>query len=645
MTSLNPLSSVGFGTRLTLMILSLIVGAILIVATLIFLQYRASYTDATIDRLHAMGESNAQSFNEWLLGRQDEMRYLAGLDAARGMDLDELEHLIEQIASLRGEYDTIFVVNADGMGEVGVAFDGQARVLSREEANDFNVPDRAWFQSAISGEDTFSRPVVSRATGNRVSTVAIPIEGPDGEPIAVMRGAVQLDTIFDRVNAIDLGEGSEIYLVDRDRHPVTPVESAPDTDQPIDTRAAQAIAAGDSGVGRYQNAIGTAVIGSFTDIPLLGWGLLMELDEGVALAELQRALWWVVGLTIAILIAASLISLGVIRNVLRTLGGDPAYASDVVRQVSEGDMTVPIQLRKDDDSSLLAAIATMQSRLRELIGSVRGHAEEVASAATELSHINEETDKGVNRQNAQLSDAAAAINEMTATVEEVARNSQSTADVVRETTEQAQSGRNVVSASVTSINKLSNEIQSTAEVITALKGDSDNIGDILQVINNVADQTNLLALNAAIEAARAGEDGRGFAVVAEEVRNLAVRTQESITEIQQMIEAVQKRADQAVTAMAASQTQAQDGVDQVNQAGTSLEQIVAAVEKIEDMTRQIASAAEEQSATSNEINRNIHSVSEVSEHNATNVVQMGQASETLAGLSEQLREIVNRFKV
>ncbi|WP_020146463.1 methyl-accepting chemotaxis protein [Thioalkalivibrio sp. ALJ15] len=645
MNARTPLAGLGFGTRLTLMILSLIVGAILVVATLIFLQYRASYTDATIDRLHEMGSSNAQAFTEWAIERQDEMRYLADLDAARDLDTQQLNHLLERIAELRGEYDTIYVVNADGMGIAGVFYDGGARILSEEEANEFNVPDRAWFQRAIGGEDTFSQPVVSRATGNRVSTIAIPIEGPDGEPIAVMRGAVQLDMVFDRVNELSLGDGSEIYLVNRDRQPVTPVDSAPDEDQAIDTQAAHAIAEGESGIGRYRNAAGTPVIGSYADIPLLGWGLVVELDEGVALASLQRSLWMVIGLTIVILIIASLISLGVIRNILRTLGGDPAYASSVVRQVAEGDMTVPIELRKGDDSSLLAAIATMQSRLRELIGNVRGHAEEVASAATELSHINEETDKGVNRQNAQLSDAAAAINEMTTTVEEVARNSQSTADVVRETTEQAQSGRNVVTTSVAEINKLSNEIQSTADVITALKSDSDNIGEILQVINDVADQTNLLALNAAIEAARAGEDGRGFAVVAEEVRNLAVRTQESITEIRQMIEALQQRADQAVTAMAASQSQAQNGVDQVNQAGTALGQIVGAVEKIEDMTRQIASAAEEQSATSNEINRNIHAISEVSEHNATNVVQMGQASETLAGLSEQLREIVNRFKV
>ncbi|MCC5859237.1 MAG: methyl-accepting chemotaxis protein [Ectothiorhodospiraceae bacterium] len=637
-------SGLGFGGRLTLMITAMVTGAILVITTLVFMQFRDSFIQAALNRLEGQGEMQTQAFTDWLRARQDEMRYMAGLDAARSMDIQRLNHLLERLSASQGHYDTIFVVDPDGRGVVGVAHDGRTRVMSEDEARQFNVPDRAWFQRAIAGDEVFSQPVVSRATGNRVSTVAIPIRR-DGEIVGVMRGAVQLNMVFERVNAMNLGARSEIYLLNRSRQPVTPVPSAPDTDQAIDTDAAHAIAAGRGGVGRYRNAAGTAVVGSYTDIPLLNWGLVLEIAEAEALGGIQRVFWMILGLAAVILAIAIAASLMLVRSVLRTLGGDPAEAAAIVRQVADGDMRVPVRLRDGDDSSLLAAIAEMQAQLRTVISQVRGHAEDVASAATELSQISEQTDQGVNRQSEQLNEAAAATNEMTATIEEVARNTQSTADRVRESSEQAEAGRTVVTTSVDAIGRLATEVQQAAEVIAALKQDSDRIGDILQVIQAVADQTNLLALNAAIEAARAGEDGRGFAVVAEEVRNLANRTQESTQEIQDMIETLQQRADEATGVMERSQHQAREGVDHVAEAGSVLEQIAGSVRGIEEMTQQIASATEEQTATSRELNQTIHAISEISEQNARNSVQTTQASESLSSLAEQLSAMVQRFRV
>ncbi|MCC5811450.1 MAG: methyl-accepting chemotaxis protein [Ectothiorhodospiraceae bacterium] len=645
MNAMNRFSErLGFGGRLTLMIVTLVLVAIVTIATLVYMQYRDSYQRAALNSLQGTGEMNSQAFMDWLGARQDEMRYLASLDAAREMDVERLNHLLERIASSQGHYDTIFVVSPQGRGVAGVSYDGRSRVLSASEAAEFNVPDREWFQRAIAGNDTFSQPVVSRATGNRVSTVAIPIRRGN-EIVGVMRGAVQLNTVFDRLSALSLEGSSEIYLLDRQGRPVTPVASAPDTDQAISTHASQAIQRGESGVGQYRNAIGTAVIGSYTDIPLLGWGLVLETDAAEALAEVRQVFWAVVIMAAAILGVAILVSLGVVRSVVRTIGGEPAYAASIVQRVAEGDMTIPVNLRDGDTTSLLAAIGDMQQQLRSVIGQVRQNAEDVASAATELSQINEETDQGVQKQSAQVNDAATAMNEMTATVEEVARNTSATADVVRETSEQAEDGRNVVGSTVATIGRLADEVQNATQVIQALKEDSDNIGEILQVIHAVADQTNLLALNAAIAAAGAGENGRGFAVVAEEVRNLANRTQQSTSEIQQMIERLQQRADEASGVMDSSQTQARNGVDEVARAGASLERITQGVGRIEEMTQQIASATEEQSAAAKEINQNIHVISDVSEQNARNVVQTSQASESLATLAEQLRGMVQKFRV
>jgi methyl-accepting chemotaxis protein len=168
---------------------------------------------------------------------------------------------------------------------------------------------------------------------------------------------------------------------------------------------------------------------------------------------------------------------------------------------------------------------------------------------------------------------------------------------------------------------LAEQIENTANVIHQLEEDSENIGKVLDVIKGIAEQTNLLALNAAIEAARAGEQGRGFAVVADEVRTLAGRTQESTAEINQVIEKLQLGSQKAVDVMNKSREDAQSVVEQATQAGTSLSVISTAVERINDMSSQIASAAEQQNSTAEEINRNI-----------TNISELGQ--ETTSGAQE-----------
>jgi methyl-accepting chemotaxis protein len=230
-------------------------------------------------------------------------------------------------------------------------------------------------------------------------------------------------------------------------------------------------------------------------------------------------------------------------------------------------------------------------------------------------------------------------------VQEVARNAVEAASAAQEADTTFHQGKQVIDKVIHAIGELSGEVDEAARVIQQLEVESKNIGSVLDVIKSIAEQTNLLALNAAIEAARAGEQGRGFAVVADEVRTLAGRTQESTTEIEDMIGKLQAGTNNAVKVMASGKEMTQVGVEQAAAAGDALNVINAAVERISGMNTQIASASEEQSSVAEEINRSIVSINEVAEHSATGAQHTAQASDDLARLAEQLKGLVERFKV
>ncbi len=317
-----------------------------------------------------------------------------------------------------------------------------------------------------------------------------------------------------------------------------------------------------------------------------------------------------------------------------------------VTKLSKGNFKVDSAINsKDEIGSIAENLNVMIEKISSLLSQVINSANQVATTASQTSATAVQAQDGINRQSSEIEQVATAINEMSATVHDVAKNTSSAAELTQTADTEANNGRQVVSQSIDSVNRLASDMESSSQVIQDLEAQSEGIGKVIDVIRGIAEQTNLLALNAAIEAARAGEQGRGFAVVADEVRTLASRTQESTREINDMVAKLQEGAQSAVAAMAQGTTQTAQSVDQSIQAGAALDKISSAVSTIYDMNAQIASAAEEQSSVSEEINRNIVNIRDIAEDTVEGANQTAQSSAQMSQVAEELIALVNEFKV
>ncbi len=350
--------------------------------------------------------------------------------------------------------------------------------------------------------------------------------------------------------------------------------------------------------------------------------------------------------TIGLLATGMLLSLFLGWRLVQSIRMPLLEVQGVLHNIDSGDLTHQVNYKSDDEFGQMANdLNNAILAQRQMIGRVLNTVEQLATAGEEMSLVTEQTTRIVNEQRSQTEQVTTAMDEMTATVQEVARNITQTADSAREADIQTQEGAQVVQQAVEKINVLAQQIESSAQTIADVEQNSEAISAVLEVIRGVAEQTNLLALNAAIEAARAGEQGRGFAVVADEVRTLAGRTQQSTEEINEMIEKLQAGSRRAVEVMEQSQKQSQAAVEYAARSGEALLTISEAVQQINQMSAQIASAAEEQLAVSEEINRNIAAINDISSETTSGAEETATASQELAKMATELRSLVTHFKV
>ncbi|WP_282177884.1 methyl-accepting chemotaxis protein [Vibrio nereis] len=596
-------------------------------------QLRQETTSALNSEMENVSQATARYISDWLAIRSDMML------ANEKVILDSSDADREMLVTKRaGGFLSVYAGFEDG----SIAYGDK----TEDWPANYDPRTRPWYQDAMSTSELIITEPYQDFDGSIVISFAKAFTGREQ---GVLAADLTVTNIIDEVLNVSLDNDGFSFLVDGNNN-IVAYKDEKLSQQPLTklnpelttNKITELINAGDISTVSWPSQGDKLIF--VANVPSTDWSLGIVVDKEMAFASVSEQIQFTALASLVLYIVIASISTYVVTQLLRPL----QTLSDALSALSqgEGDLTQRIEIRRKDEIGEVAQhVNQFLSQMQKMLASIIQRSQQLATQAEQANKLSSESSQQVEVQQNDVNQIATAIHEMSATAAEVASHAELTASASQGSASACDDGKQVIEKNRQSIVELAEQVSAASGVIAELEHNTQSINQILSTIQGIAEQTNLLALNAAIEAARAGDQGRGFAVVADEVRVLSQRTHGSTEEIRQMIETLQSNTKLAVSSMESSTALADTSVNYAQQASESLNTITAAITEINDMALQIASAAEEQRAVSEDISRNTQGIKDASDILADQALRSSESATDMFDSANTVRKEVERFKV
>ncbi len=524
-----------------------------------------------------------------------------------------------------------------------VAFESGLTFENGQFIPNFNAKEvkREWFIRGFAGEKEIITDVYQNTDGVNVFAFAVPILN-DGKVVAVVAIGIEQNVLNAFIGT--LTERGQIFTYNNLGY-IIAAKNPDDVSKNIKNVEPELVDFDSGNTHFYDIDHDDYVLASADNLSRYDWTVVMyEYEDDVYAPSMVMLKNSIIIFFSLLIISLAIVYYGVIYLIYKPIGGEPENISEILSNISEGDLSQQL-VASDNDTGIYRSVVTLSSKLSEIVTSSHSISNSVSAASEELAVVMSDTAKNSQHELAQVEEISTAISELSSTSKEVTTNAAQAEEEAQKAITNVSNGHNTLDNSIALTVDINESVQQTAEMISVLRDDAINIGEVTDVISSISEQTNLLALNAAIEAARAGEAGRGFAVVADEVRNLAAKTKESTSNIQGIISKLQAQSENANKNMMENVTSIQESVHLIESVKTSFNDIVSSVQSISDINTLVATASQEQFSVTEDIAKNTTRTFDLVTQNVSAINQTQQAADELSKLAVAQKTELDFFKM